>query len=352
MQQENSFRRYAVSDLIKHMAALLPGPIRTAKHIKRTGLEVFFPFFHAVSNQVLPHIRQLYSTRNTAEFESDLDYLLKYFEPVKMSEFLAGGRGKETRKPPMVLSFDDGLIQCHQEILPVLLRKGIPATFFLNNHFIDNKDLFFRYKVSLLMELLPGKSEAEKKQASRILQCPLPDIGSRLLGLSYLERELADRLSNQWSYSFEAYMSAHPVYLSSHHIVDMVEKGFEMGSHGLDHPQFSLLPAGESLDHIRQSLEDLQLRFGLDYKYFSFPFTDFGVQDETIKELFRRNIIEAGFGTAGLKEDMGPYYFQRVPMEFRGLDAKQILRGELKRRRVRKLAGKNRVSRGTQNKGG
>ena len=96
------------------MAALLPGPFQMAKHLKRTGLDVIFPFYHAVSNQVLPHTKHLYSLRNTTQFEADLYYLLGHFEPVKMSEFLAGGIRRVTKRPSMVLSFDDGLIQCHQ----------------------------------------------------------------------------------------------------------------------------------------------------------------------------------------------------------------------------------------------
>ena len=335
-----------MSDLIKHIAALLPGPINTGKHIYRTGLDVIFPFYHAVSNQLLPHTKHLYSLRNTEQFEDDLDYLLEHFEPVKMSEFLEGKMRGNSQRPLMVLSFDDGLIQCYEEIMPVLLKKSIPATFFLNNTFIDNKSMFFRFKVSLLLELLPDKSDSERAQAARILHCNVSELRKRLLSLSYDEREITDLVAELWNYSFEDYLSGNPVYLSSHHINEMMEKGFEFGSHGLDHPLFSLFPAHATIDHIRQSTDDLRSRFGLNYKYFSFPFTDYGVQDDTIEALFRSGIIDAGFGTAGLKEDKWPGYFQRVPMELKGLDAKKILRGELKRRRVRKMIGKNRVSRG------
>ncbi|MCK5067941.1 MAG: polysaccharide deacetylase family protein [Bacteroidales bacterium] len=338
-----------MSDLIKHIAALLPGPINTGKHIHRTGLEEIFPFYHAVSNQLLPHTKHLYSLRNTDQFENDLDYLLEHFEPVKMSEFLEGKLRGNTQRPPMVLSFDDGLIQCHEEIMPVLLKKSIPATFFLNNDFIDNKAMFFRFKVSLLLEILPDKTNAEKKEAAKILQCNEAELRKRLLSISYIEREITDQIAELWSYSFKEYITGNPVYLSSRHIREMKEKGFEFGSHGFDHPLFSMLPAKACIDHIRQSTEDLQIRFGLDYKYFSFPFTDYGVQDDTIEELFRIGIIDAGFGSAGLKEDKWPGYKQRVPMELAGLDARKILRGELNRRRARKIVKKNRVSRGMKN---
>jgi hypothetical protein len=58
------------------------------------------------------------------------------------------------KKPLLHLSFDDGLSACYDTIAPILLRKGVPATFFLNPAFIDNKALMFRYKISLCLNAL------------------------------------------------------------------------------------------------------------------------------------------------------------------------------------------------------
>jgi peptidoglycan/xylan/chitin deacetylase (PgdA/CDA1 family) len=331
---------------MKHMAARFPGPLHIEKHLWRSGLRAIFPFYHAISDHILPHTRHLYKLRTTAGFEADLDYLLRYFDPLSMHELLEGTTSSKRQKPCMVLSFDDGLVQCHREIMPMLLSKGIPATFFVNNDFIDNKGLFFRFKASLLLEQLSLTSKAERERAAGILQCRVKDIGRMLGNLGHRERELCDRVAECWNYDFADYLSANPVYLSSSQIREMIGHGFEFGTHGFDHPMFSMLSARESLDHIRQCMEDLQMRFGLEYRYFSFPFTDYGVREETIEELFRRDLIDAGFGTAGLKEDRWPGYHQRVPMEFGDLDAKSILKGELNRRRVRKFLGNNRVSRG------
>jgi len=334
-----------MADLMKHMASLLPGPFNTADHIRRSALEVIFPFYHAVSDQDLPHTLHLYKTRSLAQFESDLDYLCRYFTPVKMSDYVEEKVQGDPRKPPLVLSFDDGLIQGYRELMPLLLKKGIPATFFLNNDFIDNKDLFFRFKVSLLLEHLPGQPEAELRLAAELLQCGVPDLRSRLLDIHYLERDLTDQVAELWSVSFTKYLTDKPVYLSTRHIIEMKEKGFEFGAHGFDHPHFALMPAEESREHIRQSMEDLQIRFKLDYRYFAFPFSDFGVKDDTIKDLFEQDIIDAGFGTAGLKDDRWKNYYQRIPMELGGFGAKRVLRGELKRRFLRKAIGKNTTDR-------
>lgn len=330
-----------MSDFIKNIASLFPGPVNTANYIRRSGIGVFFPFYHAISNRELPHLKNLYALRTVEQFGRDLDYMLKYFQPVKMSEYLGGKILVDPNRPPMVLSFDDGLLQCYEEVLPILISKGVPATFFVNNAFIDNRSMFFRFKVSLLVEHLKEATDVQKKRAAQLLHCEVGEIRSRLFGVSYVEREITDQVAEAWDYSFSEYMRKDPVYLSSMHIYKMLGEGFEFGSHGIDHPLFALLKKKTTIDHIQASVEDLMKRYNLDHRYFAFPFTDSGVQDGTIEHLFRHKIIDAGFGTAGLKDDKWSRYFQRVPMEMLDKDAKSTLRGEINRRRLRKLAGNN-----------
>jgi len=334
-----------VADFMKRIAARLPGPWNTANYIRRSGIRVFFPFYHAISERELPHIKHLYPLRTVEQFKEDLDYMLKYFQPVKMSEYLSGKILKDPKRPPMVLSFDDGLIQCYQEVMPVLISRGVPATFFLNNAFIDNRSMFFRFKVSLLVEHMDEVSSQRMIRAAQMLHCEPGEVRSRLMKVNYVDREITDQVAEAWGYSFDEYLLRDPVYLSSIQIRKMIDEGFEFGSHGIDHPLFGLLKRKTTIDHIRASTEDLRKRYNLSYKYFAFPFTDSGVEDSTIESLFRKNIIDAGFGTAGLKEDKWPAYFQRVPMELLDRDAKTTLKGEINRRRLRRLTGNNMTKR-------
>ncbi|WP_262708643.1 polysaccharide deacetylase family protein [Natronoflexus pectinivorans] len=56
------------------------------------------------------------------------------------------------------LTFDDGLSEIYHETIPILEKKGIPATIFLNTGFIDNKKMFYRFKSSLVIESIKGQN--------------------------------------------------------------------------------------------------------------------------------------------------------------------------------------------------
>ncbi len=104
------------------------GKLIPIKSLLKINTPVFQPFYHVVSNDKLPHILN-YNYRNTYQFEKELDFYLKYFKPVSLSELMTG---KKLPKKVFHLSFDDGLKECAEIIAPILLRKGVPATFFVN----------------------------------------------------------------------------------------------------------------------------------------------------------------------------------------------------------------------------
>ena len=133
--------------------------------IRLTGQTTLFPFYHTVSGQALPHVIHLYPLRTEQEFEADMDEMLRYFEPLSFSDYLER-TVKPKGKPHMVLSFDDGLSECHAFIAPLLKKKGIPAAFFLNNHFIDNRGLFYRYKASILIDRIKSEPKLRERLAA------------------------------------------------------------------------------------------------------------------------------------------------------------------------------------------
>ncbi len=193
------------------------------------GDKLFLPFYHLVSDESPPHVRQLYPVRTERQFREDLDFLLKHFQPIDLQTLWEHVFEKRAfDRPVFHLSFDDGLRECHELVMPILLEKGIPATFFLNPDFIDNQGLMYRYKASLL--------SVAHLQGVPHFQNPL--------AVKYENRHLLDNWAKSIGLDFAAFLADQKPYLSTAQIQDMQAKGFTFGAHSLDHPQYGQIPVG------------------------------------------------------------------------------------------------------------
>ena len=110
------------------------------------------PLYHLVSDETVPHVRYLYSYRKIDEFKQEMDFFLKHYSPIGLTELLDTLKNHQPLPDnAFLLSFDDGFSQVYDIIAPILKEKGIPATFFLVSHFLDNRELGNRPKGSLLI---------------------------------------------------------------------------------------------------------------------------------------------------------------------------------------------------------
>src|ERR1700754_2724866 len=110
------------------------------------GIDVLLPYHHLVWDRPVRHIDPLYPYKNKQQFERDLDYLLKRFKPLDPSGLPAAlAAGGPLPKGSFLLTFDDGLREVYEVAAPILLRKGVPAIFFLNPSYLDNRALFYRF---------------------------------------------------------------------------------------------------------------------------------------------------------------------------------------------------------------
>jgi peptidoglycan/xylan/chitin deacetylase (PgdA/CDA1 family) len=317
-----------------------------------TGKRIIFPFYHLVSDEAPPHIKHLYKVRTTKEFIRDLDYFLKYYKPVGITDLLDSiNNGYPLSGNSFLISFDDGLREFHDVAAPILRQKGIPAICFINSGFIDNAGLFYRYKASLLIEHLqhsndPGKNKiAEKWFLENHLPFTTDFLG--LLKVSYVNRHLLDDLALALDIHFDEFLQKHRPYLDSGQVGSLIQQGFTFGAHSIDHPEYRFL---EEKEQIRQTAESINLvtgKFGIKEKLFSFPFTDNGVKKTFFDAVFDPSmpLADLTFGGAGLKLDSIPKNIQRIPFEGTSLSAKQILGTEYLYYMIKSIFGKNMIRR-------
>jgi len=236
--------------------------------VSLTKKKVIVPFYHTVAEQPLPHIKHLYRMKTVEEFQKDLDFLLRYFEPIDVETLYNLHISKMAPKKSFFhLTFDDGMKEIYEIVAPILLKKGIPATFFVNSGFVDNKALFYRHRESLEMEDIPADEFLNKEKP-------------------YLTVEQIKKLSKQ---------------------------GFSIGAHSIDHPYYYKVPLVEQLRQTRESLDFVSSIVNQKLRLFAFPFTDYKVSQQFFKEI--EPYVDLSFGTAGLKNEEILFNIQRIAGE-------------------------------------
>jgi len=323
-------------------------PISLSTWIKLSGQKLLMPVYHLCSDQPVPHIDPLYRVRSTQAFTADLDSLLKYYEPIGLAEVIAVLKGeKELQKPSFWLSFDDGLREVYELAMPILKQKGVPATLFLNNDFLDNQGLFYRFKVSLLIQRLnthpisPALQSIlrERLSARKLARELSPES---LLQIGYADRDFLDELGDLLEVDFDGYIAERLPYLNKAEVKDWLAQGFTIGGHSLDHPEFRFISQEEQIRQAKASVRQLVSEFEIDYKVFAFPFTDFGVRQAWFDEMLDGE-LDASFGAAGLKTDTHPRHGQRVPLEGTDDSALAILKAEYLYYALKAPFGKNHI---------
>lgn len=306
------------------------------------------PYYHAVSNAPMPHVEHVYPVRSLKQFKNDLDFLLKHYEPVGLEGLLSHTKDKSS-KPAMFLSFDDGLSEIYNLVAPVLIARGIPAAIFVNTEFIDNRDLFYRYKSSLLLDRFEkGKYSAG---VTELIQSRYHLAGSGkkhikefICDISYSNKGELDEIAKFVDLDFKTYLKVRKPYMSWQQLRELSNQGFLIGSHSKDHPPFAELDPAERLDQYMESMDLIHKELGTEYGMFSFPFTDDGVPAEFFERIRQEYMprLDASFGTAGLKKDPLPFHHQRIQMETGRTPARRYLRGEYLYYLLKGPVGKNR----------
>ena len=312
--QENKLRNSAKlfsQNMLRGVAALLP--FKSLQ--KLSDNSVFLPFYHLVSDTKVPHVNHLYQVKDSRTFERELDFLLKHYQPICLEELIGITKSKTVpNKHLMHLSFDDGLKECYEIISPILLKKGIPATFFLNSDFIDNKRLMFRYKISLCLDEILKKSNTE--QTSILNEATSIFKSHHLEKADYSEDLIIDDFAAKYlDLDFNYYLKIQQPYLNSDQIIKMIEQGFSFGSHSLDHPLYAALSLEDQIKQTVESQKIIESKYNIDYRVFAFPFTDAEVSKHFFNEIFENEKFDLSFGTAGLKKDSVGRNLQRFPME-------------------------------------
>ena len=335
----------SVKNVLTPFAKLIP----QNSFLNWTGRQTIFPYYHTISNIDLPYISNLYPLKSVDQFEKEVDYFCRFFEPVPIEEaYFRFTNPSNNIKPAFHLTFDDGLKEMFTIVGPILEKRGIPATFFLNTAFIGNENLFYRYKVALIIDSLKTSNEQTVQTVKKLLQASEnwhQDIKASLLNLSFQDKWVIEQIAAIVGLDFEEWLQKNKPYMDSDQVRNLIQRGFTIGSHSVDHPRFRNISLDSQRSQFHNSFEYLEKQFELRERYFSFPFGDEKVRAEYFDWMNRDANCKLSFGVSGIKDDYSKNHIHRIPMDECLSDVEGFIKSEFAYYILKGIVGKNKIKR-------
>jgi peptidoglycan/xylan/chitin deacetylase (PgdA/CDA1 family) len=289
--------------------------------------------YHVVSDEDLAHIR-LYRYKNRVEFETDIAYVRD--SAVGYAD-VAKHRLEHSSLPAnsVLLTFDDGLVECYDVIRPILLRHRVPAVFFLTTGFIDERDTFYETKLSLCLteiERMPNDQAAEiaerlqaddrlagrergsaggravaRLRGARISTVLHPNKRTLLLWVLGLRNDDVvgiDQACKLLKVNVAAYLASRRLFVSSSQVKQMSAEGFTIGAHGINH-QLLVGRSPESIAReIVNSTRAIRDLTGQDHVPFAFPYGGVSINRAILASILAQHpFIQLFFDSGGLHRD-------------------------------------------------
>ena len=220
--------------------------------------------------------------------------------------------------PSAFISFDDGFAECYTVARPLLRKHGIPCLFFLATDWIDNASMYYRGKMSLILEKLASLAPAVQTETLNRLApltthySSLTTFSSWLLAHQQSAEPLIDQICEALELDIPAYLHSRQPFLTRAQIREMQAEGFVFGAHTRRHPKLNTLTQNEQAAEIIESCRIVCELTGQDQVPFAFPFSGSGVDRDFLARLRSENPhIGLIFDTQKLRRDR-PFIFHRI----------------------------------------
>lgn len=177
----------------------------------RTGAQrIIILLYHRVSDQFRDHV-----TVGIERFDQHMAYIAANFQTVSLKQIVEGTVPRNTTKPIIAVSFDDGYLDNFENAAPILLKHQVPCTFFVST---------------------------EKIRDNRPFDHDLRALGFGLDNMSWTQA----RQMNDW--------------------------GLHFGSHTQNHVDLAAIDDELALRELEGSLNDLRKELGQEQVFIAFPY--------------------------------------------------------------------------------
>ncbi len=230
------------------------------------------------------------------DFKKQLDYFTENFtilHPDALKQSIVKGK----KAAGIILTFDDGLKDHYNFVMPELLKRGLSAIFYISTSQYENNKILGVHRLHLLLgkfgaemiyhqlislvtdEMLSHAHVKEFQTIPYSLQNndEYTNLVKRMMNyfISYEYREqVLDQLMEDFFGGDKEVLNS--FYLSKSEIRKMHDAGMVIGSHTTTHPVLSKLSYSEQENEIKSSFNFLEnICIKLPYKTFCYPYGGF-----------------------------------------------------------------------------
>jgi peptidoglycan/xylan/chitin deacetylase (PgdA/CDA1 family) len=254
--------------------------------------------YHRVVERVEHGLFPELNSAHPEVFRQQLDMLGIDHEFVSEGDVIAWLEGKRSLPArPVLLTFDDGYRDNYETVFPILVERGIPATFFLATGHMDTGEPPWWDRASALIA------------ASSQEVADLPLLGTR--ELDTLPRH---QLAGEWIEAAKLVLDGErrvavdalpeavgissldwpEVSMKWGQVREMAANGMSLGGHTHNHPILSRMDVPHAREEIRRGLDRMREELGIDVVSFAYPN---GGRDD-FNDKTERTVAELGISVA------------------------------------------------------
>jgi peptidoglycan/xylan/chitin deacetylase (PgdA/CDA1 family) len=252
-----------------------------------------------------------------ADFEGQIEHLLRHYEPIEPDALLAAARDSAPIPDGFVLTFDDGTRDHWDNALPVLERHGLHGIFapiglpYLHGRIpFVQKNQFVRGRLGeegLPDAYLAAASELapEVDVAGIMAAAPIGDYRrgtEKYLRFKYasnrlIPRDLSERVMDRL---FAEHVSPdeagfiRELYVSTDEIVELRSRGHTIAAHSVSHPSLPQLEEHDQEREIAGAVDWLEGLLGERPVWFNYPYGD---HDERSERICERTGLQIAYST-------------------------------------------------------
>jgi peptidoglycan/xylan/chitin deacetylase (PgdA/CDA1 family) len=273
----SSRQRRRALNLASEVFVHTPGSRRMAQFLGRNS-SLRCMVFHNITDQESPFTAGIGVNTSPQEFEATLGFIKKYYSPVSLQDVLENTNGRKLPSNALLLTFDDAYASVVEIAAPLCKQQNIPAVFFVNAAFIDNRRLApdnlvcyiaDRYGLEPINAAVRGVF-GEKLPALRSLT---EVFGAFFPATSLAERDLfLGALRGLTGIDEQKLAIESKLYLTSRQVRSLPSFGFEIGNHTFTHTYCRNLRREEIALEVRRNKTELEAMSGTPIRAFSQPY--------------------------------------------------------------------------------